>query len=189
MHFAIAALLALCLNMQALAQNTQDEPKFYKVNIVELALPADAELPFSLDAEESPEKILDNDRFSRKQTFQLSVVEGRRASALFQTSIKLLTGMSERDGKKTRIYTPADVGTMVRITAKQTADDSILVNLAYQTSRIDGVPKEDEPTDISKTISKTDLSMDVQVRSGKPKLLLTKSSADKVYIMIMVTPE
>ncbi len=93
--------------------------------------------------------------------------------------------MVERDGKKLRSYTSANVGTMVRITAKQTAEDSILVNLTYQASRIDGEAKEDEPTDISKT----DLSMDVQVRSGKPKLLLTKSSADKVYVMVMVTPE
>jgi hypothetical protein len=185
MHFAIAALFALCLNMQAIAQNTQEEPKFYKVSIVELALPADADLPFSLDAEISPDEILRNDKFTRKQTVQLSVLEGRRTSALFQTSIKLLTGMIERDGKKMRSYTPANIGSLVRITAKQTTDDSVLVNLTYQASRIDGEPKEDEPTDISKT----DLSMDVQVRSGKPKLLLTKSSADKIYIMLMVTPE
>ncbi len=56
MHFAIAALLALCLNMHSFAQDKQEESRFYKVSIVELALPADAELPFSLDAEESPEK-------------------------------------------------------------------------------------------------------------------------------------
>lgn len=171
--------------MQASAQNTQEEPKFYKVSIVELSLPAEAEPPISLDAEISPNEILGDDRFTRKQTFQFSVLEGKRTSAVFQKSIKLLTGLIERDGKKMRSYTPATIGTMVRMTAKQNADDSILVNFTYQASRIDGEPKEDEPSDISKT----DLSMDVQVRSGKPKLLLSKSSAEKVYLMIMVTPE
>lgn len=76
MKCALAAVFAICLNIQLFAQNGQDGQNCYRVSIVELALPAEAELPISLDDELSPEEILRNEKFTRKQTVQFSVLEG-----------------------------------------------------------------------------------------------------------------
>ncbi|MCA9195383.1 MAG: hypothetical protein KDB03_26610, partial [Planctomycetales bacterium] len=174
----------LATNVATIGEDTNKNVHVFDIDVLKIAISADVELPFKLsNTLDKLDEYRKNGQVILYETMHFSAIAGRQTQAHFGTSVNDIKGVVERNGVKTKISNQVQIGTNVVITIDDSGD-SLTADFNYQSMRIAGEQKEDEPM----KFFKCQLMTKLELNAGEPKLLIARAEADRRFVMLSVTP-
>ena len=183
MRFVICLLALVLVADTTVAQEEPKASQFYQVDVVEIGIAADTELPEKLeDSLNRLETLIKSGKVLCKESLRFSAMAGRKTTAAFGASVNVVQGVVQVRGKTIKNYMQQPVGTMVSVTLSPMEQDLVDVSLSYQATRVAGKSEGDQMTNFAQT----QLTIDTQVKLREPSTLIARSEDQRKYIILTV---
>ncbi|AMV32611.1 hypothetical protein VN12_10835 [Pirellula sp. SH-Sr6A] len=186
MRMTLILVLLMCfLGLDLRAQEkSSTEPRRIKATVGEIRLAEDVEIEGI--------KTLDDLRGLNKlgkvvinEKLVFDTVEGKKVSFAFEKAVSRVISTVTRLGKTQSTYDQVPTGTKVTIEINSRENQTHAVGLQYSAVRA-GLEPDDKNVPLE--FSQITLTADTVVSENMPKFLLSQSSKEPTFIMILVEP-
>lgn len=165
--FVLTLVLGLALANPAIGQEAATDRQAYDLRVVEI--PTTQEAQDRLVESGAEQLNLAMREAEWRETISCTLILEQKTKVMFGKTVALVSGVSNSSRGTVRQMRQQNIGTAMQATLSR-KEESFLLKLAYQSSRLDGPQLEDAPPP---GIQQTVFESPVELELGTPKIVAT----------------